>query len=231
MYILEEFVDSEGAFLDCGANIGYWSIFASERITEPRRVVAVEPGAHTFGRLLDNLELNDRRFTCVQAALESESGQDVDFLTERGHAGARIKPDDYEIGEKKVHIERVKTITIDDLCQQNLSTNFSGPLIIKLDVEGAEVAALKGAITTLRERRVLLIYEDHGSDLSCRTSQFVFDELGFEIYLVDDGIIHNIGSVEEIRAVKTNPFTGYNFFACSPNTAFSFKLRQMCASA
>jgi FkbM family methyltransferase len=49
----------------------------------------------------------------------------------------------------------VPVVTIDDLCQEH---RFEGPFLIKVDVQGGELEALKGAMRTL-ERTELIIVE------------------------------------------------------------------------
>ena len=43
-------------FIDCGANIGYWSLLAAVR--HQARVIAIEPARSSFERLSENVKLN-----------------------------------------------------------------------------------------------------------------------------------------------------------------------------
>ena len=55
------------AFLDCGANIGYWSVLASTRWGAG--VVAVEAAGDAYQQLVRNNILNGSRFTPLHGAV------------------------------------------------------------------------------------------------------------------------------------------------------------------
>ncbi len=59
-------------------------------------------------------------------------------------------------------------------------------------------------------------------DESCRVSDFILQELGYDIfYCTADLRILKVPDVEAIRKVKTRKVVGYNFFACSSSSHFS----------
>ena len=62
-FVLNLLLGPGSFFLDCGSNIGYWSIFASKYINFPEQIVAVEPSLRTFARLERNRVLNGGSFT------------------------------------------------------------------------------------------------------------------------------------------------------------------------
>ena len=55
-------------FLDCGANIGYWSVICSQFLP-PGRIVAVEASPPNYAQLLENAKLNGDKFQAVWGAL------------------------------------------------------------------------------------------------------------------------------------------------------------------
>lgn len=206
-------------FLDLGANIGYWSICASETIRDPRRIVAVEAGSVTFERLCRNAAINGDTFTMIRAAIAERADETVTFVTEGSHAAARIAATDEQfiIGQKN---ETVETSSIDTLIA-NIQTNDRTPVLIKLDVESAEVPALMGAARTLQRPHILILYEDHGADKNCTVSRYVIENLGFDVYLIDDCELPTKASLDVIVASKTDPLKGYNFVAVPPGTPFT----------
>lgn len=71
----------------------------------------------------------------------------------------------------------VKTVTLDDLVR---SGQLPPPTLIKMDIEGAELAALHGARALLRRYRPQLLLSVHGlaMDRDCRT---LLHELGYQL--------------------------------------------------
>lgn len=187
-------------FCDLGANKGYWTVRGASIFD---RVIAVEAARETFDRLCENT----RPLGGVEvhrAAIHARSGEDLTFVnTYRSHASARLSsaapagPDD--------RTETVTTITIDDLVPAGQAA------LIKLDVEGAEIAAVEGAERCLRDGSVL-IYEDHGSDPECKISAYLLDDPEMCLYAVENGL-QRLRSVDEIGRQKSDPFKGYNFLA------------------
>ncbi len=187
-------------FCDLGANKGYWTVRASARFS---RVTAVEASAETYAQLTENAEAL-HNVTLQRAAIYSRSGEEMTFInTHNSHASARLSqngtaaPQDYT--------ETVLTTTIDDLIPPGTAA------LIKLDVEGAEVAALQGAARALQDGSVLL-FEDHGADTDCLPSAYLLAQPGLRIYSIE-AQPRNLTTLEAIRQIKSDPFTGYNFMA------------------
>ena len=137
--ILARTKDLDFAFVDCGANFGYWSVLASGNEAGAHKVVAVEASPETFSDLTNNWDLNGRRFEIVWAGVSAETGTQVEVSRGRGHAGAHIGAPTQS--ERK--IGTVSTTTIDDLLL-NAFSQIPQRILLKLDVEGAEIAALRG---------------------------------------------------------------------------------------
>ena len=220
--VLNAYLRADCVFLDLGAKMGYWSIYASEKIPDPSRILAVEAGVNTFDRLRENATINGSPFTVIHAAVSEQAGQTVSFVTEVGHAGARITEETEKFAGHRA-LETVATTNVDALVD-GLDLAATDRVVIKLDVEGAEVTALKGAANTLRRDDLILIYEDHGADAVCMVSRFVINELGFHVYMVKEHGPAKRASLEEIASSKVNPLTGYNFIAVPPGKGVSLDM-------
>jgi FkbM family methyltransferase len=200
-------------FVDCGANNGYWSVFAAQRIHCAGQILAVEATSGPFNRLCENMRLNEARFTVIQRGIYSQSGLDLEFLTHpRRHAGNSclnrcVGPGQIEYGK-----ELVKSITIDEVLSAVLEgKDDARDLVIKLDVEGAERQAFQGATEAIK-RGALFIYEDHPVDPRCRVSEFVLNTLGLHVYYVEQhGKVTEIQSCHELSKIKSNKALGYNY--------------------
>jgi FkbM family methyltransferase len=124
-------------FLDVGANIGGYSIWAAELGAE---VIALEPAEDTFKLLTDNAKLNGYPVMTIQAAAGAVNGT-AKFTS--GHdALNRLDPD----GSVET-----KMITADSLIGDRVAAGM------KVDVEGFEIDVLRGCENALREQRIKLM--------------------------------------------------------------------------
>jgi len=211
--MLDRVLTPETIFLDCGANIGFWSVLTRHRA---RRVVAVEASPETFHRLTDNIALNGGGVDAVHAALW---GQDDASLSIVGHhlchAAASVCERDADAGRNGWRSFDVASVTIDTLLRRHCA-GLSGPVVVKLDVEGAEIPAVEGAKETLAERDVVFLFEDHGLDPTCKVSRHLLD---MGMVVMSPGSPRPL-TIREIAAVKVEPTRGYNFAACRPDAPF-----------
>jgi FkbM family methyltransferase len=220
------------AFIDCGANIGYWSIQVSEVIRDKRRVIAIEASPAIYKRLIENAELNNFNFTTLNRVIASTSGRVVPFLTfTDGHVGSHRLDLDHKDAEQATgnagEIDMIQSICLDDLCHDYLPDEFAGPIVVKLDVEGAEKDAILGSHRIRSKHPVLFLYEDHAQDPSCENSDFLMNHLGWEIFRCDGNVVRSMSTIRQIVEVKQNPLWGYNFAAAAPESFWSRKLRSM----
>lgn len=209
-------------FLDCGSNIGYWSVIAS-RLLPSGHTIALEASPSNYNRLHRNAELNDGRFETVLGAIWSRDGETLKIVThDQRHAGSSVVNRREKLGYKGYHEYKIESITIDSICARFIEENQRARIAIKLDVEGAEIQALEGAKQILGSREVIVIYEDHGQDSACDISDLFINQLGFDVFHCDElGSIARMKSIADIKRIKTNASTGYNFAACSRNSIFS----------
>lgn len=132
-------------FVDVGANIGLYTVYACERGAE---VVAVEPDPTNVARIRENLAANGARAEVVAQAVDRVEGTVVmtEDLNERNH----LLPEG-SAGRT------VRATTLDALLAGRTA-------MVKIDVEGAEQAVLEGAEQSLRERRITLMQLEWGLD-------------------------------------------------------------------
>lgn len=144
-------------FLDGGANEGAYAVFASARVGPAGRVIAVEPSPREIGRLRRNLALNDAgNVEVVEAALAEELGSLTLTVAADEHSGQNTLGAFVYEGVKSVDTRAVTATTLDDLVAQHKLTALD---IVKLDLEGAELRALRGAHLLLGELKPLLLIE------------------------------------------------------------------------
>jgi FkbM family methyltransferase len=201
-------------FFDLGANLGYWSVLASSEAFGRNQAVAVEASAETFARLQRNHELNGRRFEIRHNAISDVSG--ADLVMSIGHHTVRHVTKD-GVGEV------VKSINLDSMAAERKLT-LQDRVVVKLDVEGAEILAIQGG-SRLLTGETLLIYEDHGNDAKHVVSKHLLSMPGMVIgYANGAGKILKIDDGTVLTAIKTNRFKGYNFFATQAGNCFHREL-------
>ena len=130
---------SGGTFFDVGANIGSYTLIASE--VSAATVISIEPHPHTFGVLADNVRLNARRnVTCLNVAVSDRDGRIG--LTDGLESSLNHVLSDAEDAESAAEVPRLEVPTqrLDKACDFLQVI----PDLIKIDVEGHEQAVLDG---------------------------------------------------------------------------------------
>ncbi|WP_338823348.1 FkbM family methyltransferase [Bradyrhizobium septentrionale] len=208
--------DIDYTFFDCGANIGYWSVLVTSEMLGHKRAIAVEASRKTLAILEQNRDANDQRFEICRKALFEYDGHSLFFSDDGPHSARHIVTSQ---SSRPSQAEPVMSITLDALARQQQLTD-SDRLVVKLDVEGAEISALKGAQQVLK-RDTLIIYEDHGDDRTHTTTRHVLDVLGFPVFfLAADGAVTKVDDPVAMDRLKPNPKIGYNFVTCPPGSGF-----------
>lgn len=138
-------------FLDVGANIGSYTVLAA---TGPRaRVTAVEPIPTTFAKLQANVALNrlEPRVNACCVGLSDKRGV-LRFSSGLDTVNHVLAP------EESLPAIEVTVMRLDDLVEDDC------PVLIKIDVEGHELPALRGAARTLANPKLLaVVMETNGS--------------------------------------------------------------------
>jgi FkbM family methyltransferase len=145
---------------DIGANVGFFTVIAAQLVGSSGRVVAFEPLEENFVLLQRNAQLNG--FTNVAAnnfALADRDGA-AEFLLSKNATFGGLANSAMKI-ENQAGKTEVKIFRLDSVVQRD---SLPLPRIMKIDVEGAEVAILDGAAETIRKARPVLIIELHGTN-------------------------------------------------------------------
>lgn len=131
-------------FVDVGGNLGMFAIFAAKIVGPTGRVIAFEPETVAFGRLQANIELNQlHNVTALQLALSNSCGRSTLILGEPDAVSQSA-----HIGDRSGKSEVIETVTYDGLAQARA---LPIPQVVKMDVEGHEMAALQGMASTLSD--------------------------------------------------------------------------------
>jgi len=154
---------TDGLFIDGGACVGMFAI--PILLQRPKaRCIAFEPGPPMYEALFEMAELNgvsDR--LCVQqlALYDYSATLQLKVSTMPLQAGLSTLGQPARFG--KWHTHEVHAITLDNL--------ELAPQLIKLDLEGAELFALYGAVATIMQHHPAMIVEAYAPN----TRQFEYE--------------------------------------------------------
>lgn len=147
--ILDELAPG-GTFIDIGANVGVFTLPAAKRVGENGRVLAAEASPDILPYLFHNLAQNEARaVTVINSAICDTTGS-VPFYrapSEKfgmGSLGAQFNGESIDVPAR----------TLDDVLKEH---RISGVDVLKVDVEGFELAVFRGARNLLADRRPPLI--------------------------------------------------------------------------
>jgi FkbM family methyltransferase len=179
-------------FYDVGANIGFFTLVAG-RICGPRgAVVAFEPVPSSAAAVRENAALNGlANVTVLQCAAGERSGR-----------AALSVPDDASwarlaSGGERGDVE-VEVVAVDQLVE---AARIPPPHVVKLDVEGAELGALRGMRRTLTAHAPAVICELHGT---AREFVELMGELGYRVEGLE-GPAAVADAAGEVRALALPP--------------------------
>ena len=202
--LFRDSVDVDYTLLDCGANFGYWSVLVSSAPYGSHKAIAIEPSSQNFAKLANNAAINGNRFEVMKCAIGSARG--TARLSGTKHEAFSIA------GGTKSGGEEVPVIALDNLIDDG-KISPTGKYLIKLDVEGVEVEAIKGGTRLLQGDSVLLC-EEHGSDRDHTVSRYILDQTPLQL-IVHDPRSNRLETVTELSIldrIKVSSHVGYNVF-------------------
>lgn len=169
--------------MDLGANIGYYTLLAARATGESGKVYSFEPDPDNYKILNDNIRINSfNNIIAISKAVSNVSGKTALYLSDSNNGDHRIF--DY-MDEKRHHID-IESISLDDEFE-NCRIN-----VMKIDIQGAEGAALEGMKTLLSNNRDIVIFmefwpwglRNFGTDPGDLLAQLSL--LGFNIYHINE---------------------------------------------
>jgi len=147
----------EQVFFDVGANVGLYSILGSRLVGAGGKVIAFEPVVKNLAYLYRHTVLNRSQNVSIISAACSDTVSLSAFAagptSAEGHLlNGKTSADDFFL---------VPTLTVDAVAQK-LGLM---PDVIKIDVEGAELAVLLGARSTLQQGKPKIFLSTHSDEL------------------------------------------------------------------
>jgi FkbM family methyltransferase len=155
--IMKQLLRKGDCFVDVGANIGLMSLYASKLVGTKGKVWAFEPNPDTALILEMNIRINNAtNIELSRYAVGKNPGKALIYDrwdSNRGSASL-IKPE----GETASH--EIEVTTLSEFFKKKIKEGGNLPKLLKLDIEGFELEALKGALDLLNSNQApMLIVE------------------------------------------------------------------------
>jgi FkbM family methyltransferase len=194
--------DVDYTLLDCGANYGYWSVLVSSKPYGSHKAIAIEPSGANFPKLANNADINNNRFEVIKCAIGASRG--TARLSGTKHEAFSIAGGDSG--------EEVPVIALDNLLDDG-KVSPGGKFLIKLDVEGVEIEAIKGGARLLKEDSVILC-EEHGNDPHHTVSRFILEQTPMKLIVYDprSNRMETVTELSILDRIKVSTHVGYNVF-------------------
>jgi len=162
--LIRSLLETGDVVIDGGANVGFFTLLMARRVGSSGQVTAFEPVPDLRNQLLKNLTLNDLGNVAVRSeALYDREGTTELAIGPSGHLGtSSLRPALKSPTTKTIRVALTRLDSVTDP-----TTNVR---LVKLDVEGVEIFALRGMRQVIQRCR---------PDLVIEISQKFFAELGY----------------------------------------------------
>lgn len=148
-----------GVFYDIGANLGFFALLGGHLAgLDEGRVYAFEAAPDNAEAIRHHAALNGvSNIEVLPVAVSSHAGRGrLQVVEDQSWS----KLEDYGEHPLTEEVIEVDLVAIDDLIRDGA---LRPPTVVKIDVEGAEIAVLEGMRATLAEHRPAVICELHGT--------------------------------------------------------------------
>lgn len=169
----ERIIQPGAIVYDIGANVGYFSLLAALLAGPEGKVFAFEPLPRNLDYLQKHIKINKiYNIQIIKAAVSNQKGEaffDLGPSAAMGHLS--------ESGEIKVRM-----VCLDQMLEAG---ELQPPDYMKVDVEGAEYDALRGAQNLLKTYRPVLFLDTHNRNAHHLTIKLL-EELGYRFEILDE---------------------------------------------
>ncbi len=185
--VIKDLLKQGDVFFDIGACVGTFSLIAANIVKASGRVYAFEPVLKHFERLKRNIALNGfENILLFKLALSDKNGGGKIFIPKTLNTGmASLSANNMQWADYEV--EEVELKKLDNFVKEQDVKRID---IIKIDVEGHELAVIKGAINSINKFKPRIIMEVNRGFLQkakVRAEEFVrfFKEYDYRLYRID----------------------------------------------
>ncbi|MDB9311754.1 FkbM family methyltransferase [Spirulina sp. CS-785/01] len=153
-------LDEGETVFDIGANIGYITSLCAAKVGKTGQVIAFEPCPDIYKELFSNVQTwqtlkNWTQIELKTVALTNKTGTGWLRLPIYNRGEAALIDDATDKGEETLKVYEVQLTRLDDLWDNKID-------LLKIDIEGHELAALQGAKQLIQEQKIRdIFFEAH----------------------------------------------------------------------
>ena len=167
-------------FYDAGANVGFVGVLASRLVGPQGQVICIEPLPANVKWIEHNIRLNGFSQMSVRAEALGLADMKTKFLVPPEATRGMLASSGFAKSETIIVEELEVTVrSIDSLRAEGA---VPPPDIIKLDVEGVEVEAIRGSVETIRTCRPILLIELHDTGKAVAE---ILEEIGYHPTVIE----------------------------------------------
>ena len=186
------------SFCDVGANLGVFTLFASKLVGPSGRVVAFEPVPENAEVLRTNLALNEcKNVLVLEKAVSEQRGTATLHLSSQCGCHSLVSQPPGATA-RTISVETIPLQDVNELADIDL---------LKIDVEGAELTALR-SLGTHRPKHIILEYNaERTRAAGANGAQFVqsLRDLGYDnIESLEEGADGSLASISAERCAAAN---------------------------
>jgi FkbM family methyltransferase len=179
LFLLKELLKHSEAFIDVGANLGYFCFYIDEYNPSNKPIHFFEPDPVLFEQLQINQQKNQKNFIAHKRAISNSTGAITFYRNLTDDSSGSIK----NTFENKHQLEAV---SIDSISFDEFASSITEKkLLIKVDVEGAEFEFIEGAKNKIGNIDYLVIELLQGS-IDHHFPKMMIEEYQFHAYYINN---------------------------------------------
>lgn len=178
--LIQQIIRPGSLVLDIGANVGYHTLAFSKAVGPTGRVVSFEPQPGIFQLLATNIAINDlSNVTALNMALGEARGivdmPPFNYEGSQNYGALDIR----KMLKDERSVAQYTPVPLQKLDEIAYARNAS---LIKADVEGMELAVLRGGMELIRRRQPALFLENNAPDESSEQLLTFLSEIKYDCY-------------------------------------------------
>ncbi|MBS3067878.1 FkbM family methyltransferase [Candidatus Micrarchaeota archaeon] len=161
--------DERTLVIDAGANVGFFSL---KHLTYGCDIIVIEPESENFKLLTYNLKSYGKaRF--LEKALMKENGK-ARILLSNSVTHTVVDSSTSRSAQNEAEVDAISLDSLGDLISKGQR------VLLKIDIEGAELDALRGGLSFIKKHNPLLMVETHSLEIEKSVDKLLVKECGYK---------------------------------------------------